>query len=64
MGKDISPPRYRAKDVFTHQWVYGYYIDKMTGSVPIIITSADMGDDGEIEFDYHWVDRATVEVVR
>lgn len=64
LAKNISPALYRAKDVSTHQWVYGYYIDKVTGAVPIIITEAEMDDRGTVDFEYHFVDAATVEVVR
>ena len=60
----VRPPLYRGKDVCTHEWVYGYYIDRVTGSVPIIITDATMDDKCDIDFDYCFVDRETVELVR
>lgn len=58
----IRPTIYRAQDVFTHQWVHGYYIDEVTGAIPIIITEIEMDDYGNIGFDYHFVDAETVEV--
>lgn len=60
----MEPALYRAKDVDTHQWVYGNYVDRVTGCVPLIITSAEMTDECDVDFDYHFVDGTTVEIVR
>ena len=52
---------YRAKDVLTNQWVYGNYVDQVSGCVSLIITKAEMQDNGIIDFDYHFVDSDTLE---
>lgn len=54
---------YRAKDVLTKQWVYGNYIDKVNGCVPLIVTDAWMQDNGGVDFNYHFVDSDTLEIV-
>ena len=47
--------KYKAKDVLTGKWVYGNYVDQTVGCTDIIITRAVMQDNGDVEFDYHFV---------
>ena len=52
---------YKAKDVSENKWVYGNYVNQVYGCVPLIITHAWMQDNGEVDFDYCFVDKDTVE---
>lgn len=52
---------YKAKNVSENKWVYGNYVDQTYGCVPLIITHAWMQDNGDVEFDYCFVDPNTVE---
>lgn len=54
---------YRAKEVLTQKWVYGNYISKVEGCVPLIVSKATMQDNGEVEFDYYFIDAETLEKV-
>ncbi len=54
---------YRAKDVHTKKWVYGNYIDRVNGCVPLIVSEVWMEDDGDLDFEYYFVDSETLEIV-
>lgn len=55
---------YKAKDICENKWVYGNYVDQTYGCVPLIITRAWMQDNGDVEFDYCFVDKDTVDRVK
>ena len=51
---------YKAKDISENKWIYGNYVDQVCGCVPLIITHAWMQDNGNVEFDYAFVDSGTI----
>lgn len=55
---------YRAKDIETGEWVCGNYVDNTHGCVPLIITGVWARDDEGLDFEYHYVDRDSVEIVK
>lgn len=55
---------YRAKDVLTGEWVYGNIVDRTIGCVPIIVSNAWMQDNGDVIFDYHHIDKDTLQIAR
>lgn len=51
---------FRGKRVDTGEWVFGQLLSNISYSKPLIITSADLEDNGEVSWDYYPVEPATV----
>lgn len=51
---------FRGKRLDNGEWVYGYLVNKIFGSQPIIISMAYMGDDCFIEWEYEHIHPDTV----
>lgn len=51
---------FRGKRLDNGELVYGYLLDEINGSKPVIIQSADMEDDCSISWEYSHVDPATI----
>ena len=51
---------FRGKRTDNGVWAYGFLVDKIYGSKPVIVQAAYMEDDCSIEWEYEHVDPATV----
>ena len=51
---------HKGKSITTGEWVYGYLVDKICVSKPVIIIASTLKDDGKFNFDYIRVDPDTV----
>lgn len=51
---------FRGKRIDNGELVYGYFIPKVYGGKPIIVTQVEIEDDCRVSFEYEFVDRDTV----
>ena len=59
---NVVKAEYRGRDVKTGEWVYGNLVDRVSGCKPIIVTHAEMQDDGSLDIEFRFVDPDTIEV--